>query len=612
MLSNGILSYLNPAQQEAVKKTEGPVLILAGAGSGKTRCLTHKVAYLIKEKRVDPNNVLAVTFTNKAAGEMKERVIGLLDKFTYLPLISTFHSFCARILRTEGKHIGFSPGFSIFDTSDQLALIRQTMKNLEISIKDFKPKAVLNTISAAKNELISEKEYPQYARGYFQQTVAEVYLEYQKLLSQNEALDFDDLLTKTVYLFQKTPDVLAKYQNRFQYILVDEYQDTNHAQYVLTKMLAKKWRNLCVVGDCSQSIYGFRGADFRNVLNLKNDFPEIIVFNLEQNYRSTQNILNAAFYVISKNTSHPVLKLWTENPEGAPLFLYRAKNEHDEANFVIQQVVILARNGHSLFDFAILYRTNAQSRVFEEGLLHSSIPYILVGGIRFYERKEIKDVLAFLRLLANPKDMVSYKRVEKLGKRRLKRFLRFAEEINIKDNTTLEVLDETLEKTDYLELYDKKDKEDLSRLENIKELRSVATEFPDLGQFLENVALIQQEYLPNEKSSFGREKPEAVTLMTLHAAKGLEFPVVFMVGMEEGLFPHSRSLMDKLELEEERRLCYVGITRAQKHLYLSYAQRRLFFGSRMANPASCFISEIPDSLIEPIIYPGGNVGQTPF
>ena len=628
MSNNSILSHLNPAQQEAVKKTEGPILILAGAGSGKTRCLTHKVAYLIQEKKVNPENILAVTFTNKAAGEMKERVIRLLDKWMgrkveksnhplayssiHLPLISTFHSLCARILRAEGKHIGLSPNFLIFDTSDQLALIRQAMKNLKLSPKDFNPKAVLGAISAAKNELISEKEYPQYAQGYFQQTVAEIYLEYQKLLSQNEALDFDDLLTKTVYLFQKAPGVLSKYQNKFQYILVDEYQDTNHAQYVLTKLLAKKWRNLCVVGDCSQSIYGFRGADFRNVLNLKKDFPEITVFNLEQNYRSTQKILDAAFFVISQNASHPVLKLWTKNSKGDPLFLYKARNEHDEADYVVQQITTEAGNHSSLSDFAILYRTNAQSRVFEEVLLHSGVPYILIGGTKFYERREIKDVLAFLRLLTNPKDMVSYKRIEKLGKRRLKKFLDFAKRREVHNKTTLEMLDEVLQETAYLELFDPKDKEDLARLENIKELRSVATEFPELKQFLENVALIQQEHLPSQGPGFNQEKPKAVTLMTIHAAKGLEFPVVFMVGMEEGLFPHSRSLLDKFELEEERRLCYVGITRAKKHLYLSYAQHRLYFGFRTSNPVSRFITEIPEDLIKPIMHHGGNVNQTPF
>ena len=617
-MSSAILSHLNYAQQEAVKKTEGPVLILAGAGSGKTRCLTYKIAYLIQEKGVSPENILAVTFTNKAAGEMKQRVLKLLRRTDQpinrstdtLPPISTFHSFCAKILRAEGRRVGLPPSFSIFDTSDQLGLIKQAMKNLKISTKDFNPKAVLNTISSAKNELISEKEYPQYAQGYFQKRVAEVYLEYQKLLAKNEALDFDDLLFKAVTLFQKAPQVLSKYQNQFQYILVDEYQDTNHAQYVLTQLLAKKWRNLCVVGDCSQSIYGFRGADFRNVLNLKKDFPEMTVFSLEQNYRSTQKILDAAFFVISQNTSHPVLKLWTKNSQGDPLILYEAQNEQDEANFVTQQVIAEAKNGNTLSNFAVLYRTNAQSRVFEEMLLHSGIPYVLVGGINFYERKEIKDVISFLRLLANPKDMVSYKRIEKLGKGRLKKFLEFSEKFSIPDKTTLEILDGVLENTGYLKIFDPKDKEDLSRLENIKELRSVATEFPELNRFLENVALIQQEHLPSQKSGFNQGKPEAITLMTMHAAKGLEFPTIFMVGMEEGLFPHSRSLLDKFELEEERRLCYVGITRAKKHLYLSYAHRRLYFGSHSANPVSRFILEIPKNLIKTLNYQGIHAIQT--
>jgi DNA helicase-2/ATP-dependent DNA helicase PcrA len=605
MSNDHILSHLNSIQQEAVIATEGPVLILAGPGSGKTRCITYRVVYLVKEKKTQPENIVTLTFTNKAANEMKERVVKLLSpdySSSKKPFMGTFHSFCARILRHDGKNLGLSPNFLIFDGADQLNVVKQAMKELEISTRDFSPKAIHAIISSAKNELISEREYLQYAQGYFQKTVAKVFPYYQKLLRQNEALDFDDLLTKTVELFKQAPKILSKYQNRFRYILVDEYQDTNHAQYVLTKLLASQWRNLCVVGDASQSIYGFRGADYRNILNLKNDFPEIKIFNLEQNYRSTQKILDAAFFVVSQNTTHPILKLWTKNPQGEPSFLYEARNEQDEAHFVIHQV---ASTGNNLSDFAVLYRTNAQSRVFEEALLHAGIPYLLVGGVRFYERREIKDLLAFLRMLANPKDTISYKRIEKLGKRRLKRFLDWAESVGktIENITTLELMDKMLKTTGYLELYDSNDRQNLARLENVKELRSVATEFPNLFQFLENVALIQQEHLPNQKPIFNHARPAAITLMTVHAAKGLEFPIVFMTGMEEGLFPHSRSLMEKLELEEERRLCYVGMTRAREKLYFTYASRRLYFGNRLQNPISRFIIDIPENLIKVVNYP---------
>jgi DNA helicase-2/ATP-dependent DNA helicase PcrA len=604
MSNDAILSYLNPVQQAAVMATEGPVLILAGPGSGKTRCITYRVAYLIREKKVDPENIVTLTFTNKAANEMKERVVKLLSpnySSSQKPFMGTFHSFCARILRHHGKNLGLSPNFLIFDENDQLDVVKQAMKELEVSTRDFSPKAIRAAISSAKNELISETEYPQYAQGYFQKMVAKIFPYYQKLLRQNEALDFDDLLTKTVKLFKQVPEVLSKHQGHFRYILVDEYQDTNHAQYILTKLLAGQWRNLCVVGDASQAIYGFRGADYRNVLNLKNDFPEIKIFNLEQNYRSTQKILDAAFFVVSQNTTHPILKLWTKNPKGQPPFLYEAKNEQDEASFILH---LIASAGNRLSDFVVLYRTNAQSRVFEETFLHAGIPYLLVGGVRFYERREIKDILAFLRMLANPKDMISYKRIEKLGKGRLKKFLKWAENIEkaIGRKTTLELIDKVLRVTGYLELYDPKDNQDFARLENIKELRSVATEFPELNQFLENVALIQQEHLPDQKPTFNQQKPEAITLMTAHAAKGLEFPIVFMTGMEEGLFPHSRSLMDKFELEEERRLCYVGMTRAKKRLYFTYARRRLYFGNRLQNPISRFITDIPENLIKVVDY----------
>lgn len=622
-MENNLLKDLNPDQQKAVLETNGPVLILAGAGSGKTRVLTYKVAYLIKEKGIDPQNILCLTFTNKAGQEMRERIKRLRqgDKATRrqgnLLFAGTFHSFCARILRKEGKEIGIPPNFLIYDEADQLKIINQAMKKLDISTKNFRPKSVLTTISQAKNELISASEYPQYAKGHFQETVARIYLLYQKLLKDARALDFDDLLMETLRLFRRVPSVLKKYQDRYQYVLIDEYHDTNHAQYELTRLLAGKWKNVCIVADCSQSIYSWRGADFRNVLAFKQTFPQANVFHLEQNYRSSQNVLDAAFTVIAKNTTHPILKLWTKNKEGEPIFLYEAENEKDEAGFISRAISKLTSGQtNNLKDYAVLYRTNAQSRIFEEIFLKNGLPYVLVGGVRFYDRKEIKDILSYLRLIANPKDMVSFGRIEKLGKRRLNNFLEFTSKFNfsltnyatavdqnvkLNELTTLEILDKILDVTGYLQLYDSKVEEDLMRLENIKELRSVATQFPNLIEFLENVALVQQEDLPSQKAKWlDKNEKRAVTLMTLHAAKGLEFPTVFMVGMEEGLFPHSRSLLEKEELEEERRLCYVGITRAKERLFLTYARRRLYFGNRTMNPISRFILDIPEKLLCPL------------
>ncbi len=593
-----ILTQLNPAQQEAVAFGEGPLLILAGAGSGKTRALTFRTAYLIQEKKIAPENILLLTFTNRAADEMKERLKKLLGHSgNILPFAGTFHSFCARLLRKEGQVLGIPLNYSIYDKADQLETIKLAMIKADVSAQEFKPASILTTISQAKNELISATEYPQYARGHFQETVARAYLAYQKMLKEYQALDFDDLLFETVKLFQKEKPVLQKYQNRFQYILIDEYQDTNQAQYALTKLLANKWRNLCAVGDAAQAIYAFRGANYRNLMSLKNDFPDLTIINLEQNYRSTQNILQAANEVIKKNTRHPILKLWTKNKVGEKLIIYEAGNELEEAQFIVNTIV---SQGGDYSDYVVLYRTNAQSRVIEEAFLHASLPYSLVGGTRFYERKEIKDCLAYLRLLANPKDMASYKRIQKLGKRRMKKFMKFAEKSDQEKYqeklTTLEILDKVLEATNYLDLYDKKDEKDLVRLENIKELRSVATEFPKLDSFLENVALVQQEYLPQQPVK--NKKKNAVTLMTTHAAKGTEFPVVFMVGMEESLFPHSRSMMDKEELEEERRLCYVGMTRAKNKLYLIYTRKRLYFGQKSMNPPSRFLADIPRDLVE--------------
>ena len=597
-----ILAHLNPQQQEAVTFGQGPLLVLAGPGSGKTRVLTYRAAFLIKEKKINPKNILLLTFTNKAADEMKKRIKHLLSSQiqTKLPFAGTFHSFCAQILRIEGQHLGIPANFLIYDRKDQLDTIKMAMEQIDISPHQVKPAAVLKTISQAKNELISALEYPQYARGPFQDTVARLYLTYQRLLKEYQALDFDDLLFETIRLFQKRKPILTKYQNRFDYLLIDEYQDTNQAQYKLTRQLAGQWANLCVVGDASQAIYGFRGANYRNLTSLKQDFPDLTVINLEQNYRSTQTILEAANQVIQKNTSHPILNLWTSQKGGQPVALYEAQSELDEAKFVIQTIGgFLFQKGHrSTGEFAVLYRTNAQSRVLEEAFLQAGLPYLLVGGIRFYERKEIKDCLAYLKFLANPADLVSKQRLEKLGKRRWQKFLQFSQGLQKQNLTTLALLNKTLDATNYLDRYQSKDEQDLARLENIKELRSVASQFPNLTNFLENVALIQQEYPTKTKGSTPKTNSPAVTLMTAHAAKGTEFPVVFIVGLEEGLFPHQRSMGEKEGIEEERRLFYVGMTRAKERLYLIYTRRRLYFGHRSANPLSRFVNEIPENLIE--------------
>ncbi len=584
---SSLLGDLNPDQQKAVKTTEGPVLILAGAGSGKTRVLTYRVAYLISEKKIPPENILMLTFTNKASGEMIERIKKLIGQLPTQPMMGTFHSFCAKILRREGKVLGLPPGFAIYDESDALDAVKEAMGNLGIDIKKTSPHAVRSTISGAKNELISSLEYPRYTRGFFQETVAKIYLEYQKILEKNHALDFDDLLLKTIKLFQTEVAILTRYQIQFRYILIDEYQDTNPAQYLISKYLANRHKNICVVGDASQSIYSFRGADFRNIVNFEKDYPNCKIFNLEQNYRSTQNILDAAHAVISKNKSHPILKLWTDKNGGEKIQIVEVRNEVEEALFILSQIEKL-----KLSDYAILYRTNAQSRSLEEQFLKSGIPYRLVGGVSFYARKEIKDVLSYLRLIQNPKDSVSLKRAEKIGKGRLNKIMELYQEVSPQLNqySTLDLLDKILTVSGYLLYLDDGTDEGKSRVENVKELRSVGEEFPNLVEFLENVALVENGY---DRKEVG----DAVTLMTLHSAKGLEFPTVFMVGMEEGLFPHSRSMLDINELEEERRLMYVGITRAKEKLYLTYTRQRLYFGTRSNNLVSRFLSDIPQDLI---------------
>lgn len=607
MIDNSI-SGLNEQQKLAVTYTDGPLLVLAGAGSGKTKVLTNRVAYFIEQNLTKPENCLLLTFTNKAASEMRDRIAKILDsRFKILPTAGTFHSFCAKVLRIDGHNIGIPVSFTIYDAQDQKDLVKQTLEGLNLSTDQYNPAAVLNSISDIKNQMLTPEEYSEFAKGDWQEVVYKVYKEYEKNLRENGALDFDDLMIKTVKLFKSCPEVLVKWQHQLTHIFVDEWQDTNKIQYSLTKMLVGKNRNITAVGDASQSIYSWRGADYKNINYLIRDYPDIKVINLEQNYRSTQNILDAANLVISKNTSHPVLKLWTEKSKGDKIKLYSAKNGFDEADFVVDEIKDLTTHNSQPItkysDIAVLYRTNAQSRVLEEALLHSGIPYTLVGGTRFYDRKEVKDVISFIRYIVNPKDSVSKNRIEKIGKRRLERLSELLDSrFQLLDSSTIDILDVVLQKTSYLDLFTKESEENLARLENIKELRSVATEFPDITEFLENVALVEAEQ--NSKGSLrtSHNLPESdhVTLMTLHSAKGLEFPIVFIVGMEEGLFPHSRSLMDTGQLEEERRLAYVGITRAKDVLYLTYASSRLYFGERLNNAPSRFLSDIPENLLENI------------
>lgn len=601
-----ILNYLNKEQRAAVVETEGPVVVLAGAGSGKTRVLVHRVVYLITEKGVPADNILMVTFTNKAAGEMRERIekmlhLGTYDGIVESPIVGTFHSVCARILRRDGVRMGIPHHFGIYDTQDSQEVVKEAMVSLDVSLKNFRPRSVLSAISSAKSQMVDPATFASTAHGYWQETIAKIYPVYQQLLRKHDSVDFDDLLLQTIRLLERDAEVLNRYQEQFRYVLVDEYQDTNQAQYVLTRLLSGKHKNVCIVGDFSQSIYSFRGADYRNLEKFKKDYPDAKTFSLSQNYRSTQNILNAAYSVISHNNSHPVLSLWTNQDGGRDIRIIEGKSEYKEAEKIVDTILSEQTYDASLSfsDIAILYRTNAQSRVIEEVLLHRGIPYVLVGGTRFYERREIKDVLAYLSYLANQNDNVSYRRIEKLGKRRLAHFKSYLEEFlhngYIENKKTIDILDEVLSRTTYLDKYHKDVPEDLARLENIKELRSVAIEFENLIEFLENVALVEQEQLSDRKLS-GNAR-DAVTLMTLHAAKGLEYDMVFMAGMEEGLFPHSQSLFESEQLEEERRLCYVGITRARKQLFLTHAKRRLIFGQRSENTLSRFVFELPEEVL---------------
>lgn len=601
------LSHLNPEQREAVTYEGGPLLILAGAGSGKTRVLTYRAAWLIAEKKAFPENILLTTFTNKAAREMKIRMEALIGEAP--AFAGTFHSFCVRVLHIDGDHIGIGRNFIIYDTDDQKEVIKDVMDHLNLDERDIKPTSIAYVISEAKNQMLTPLQYAEFAQTDFQEKAFKVYSAYEKTMKEIGALDFDDLMLKTVELFKKEPSVLDKWHRKLTHVLVDEWQDTNKVQYVLTKMLVGKSENLTAVGDASQSVYSWRGADYRNINYLSRDYPNLKIIHLERNYRSTQNILDAANEVIKKNTGHPVLSLWTDESAGEKIKIFRADSEMDEASFVMDEIEKLITRGYEFHDLAILYRTNAQSRTFEEALLHRGIPYTLVGGVRFYDRKEIKDVLCFLRLLVNPKDKVSKNRAEKIGKRMYEKFLKFQEQLvdgkekeelnSMLDSwNSVDLMDTVLRETGYLTKYDKETEENMMRLENIKEFRSVATEFPNIFEFLENVSLVEAEQNEKGQVKFESDAQGKITLMTLHAAKGLEFGVVFLVGMEEGLFPHSRALFDMPQLEEERRLAYVGITRARKILYLTYAGRRLYFGQRTSNPPSRFIIDIPEKLLE--------------
>lgn len=634
-----ILEGLNPQQQEAVCHGKGPLLILAGAGSGKTRVLTHRIAYLLQQG-VSPYAILAVTFTNKAAGEMKERVSRLVGPVGETILVATFHSACVRILRADGHFIGLDKHFVIYDTQDQLTVIKEVLAQLNLSEKNFSPKAVLATISAAKNELIGPEAYDKRAADFWGNTVAKVYPLYQEKLRKNQAVDFDDLIMLTTKLFQECPDVLRKYQERFEFILIDEYQDTNHAQYTLVKLLAALNRNICVVGDDDQSIYSFRSADIRNILEFEKDYPDVRVIKLEQNYRSTQTILHAANGVISHNIQRKNKQLWTENPVGEKIIKYKAGDERAEAAWVAQEIERLVRQeGRAYKEIALLYRTNAQSRSFEDAFVPRGLPYRVVGGQRFYDRKEIRDILAYLRFINNPHDRVSFRRIintpkRGIGEASLERFLGFVDDAGLTIMEGLSRIEEapgltaravkpfsafyytvvglmaeaatlpvseltrkTLESVGYLdELRNDGTVEAKSRLENLDEFLNITAEFQkesddqSLAAFLETVALVADVDTYDADGN-------AVALMTLHTAKGLGFPIVFLVGMEEGIFPHSRAIMDSGEMEEERRLCYVGITRAKERLYLTHSTMRTLYGGTQVCVPSRFLEEIPEELL---------------
>ena len=638
---NSLLTGLNKEQQQAVQHTEGPLLILAGAGSGKTKVLTVRIAHLLAQG-VNPYEILAITFTNKAAKEMKSRVESLVGDVANRIWLSTFHSFCAKFLRFEiDNFLGYNSNFTIYDTSDSQAVIKSALKALNLDDKYYPVGAMIAAISDAKNQLLFASDFRKQARDFYQQKVADVYEYYERELRKNNALDFDDLLFLAVKLLQSNTAVLDKYSHRFRYVMIDEYQDTNHAQYVLAKLLASHWKNIAVVGDADQSIYAWRGADIQNILDFEKDYPNCRSIKLEQNYRSTKIILDAANAVIDNNEGRPEKNLWTDKTEGTKIQHFTAQSEHEEAAF-IGDTIAKKHDIHDVpyGDMAILYRTNAQSRVLEEALIKRALPYTMVGGTKFYDRKEIKDVLAYLRVLYNPFDDLSLLRIINVPKRsigattvaklqdyarekgtslfmtltqlhlidsikgktkeKLEEFgiLIFTLVSEMEDKTVLDILESILDRTGYLaQLEESTDPQDQARAENIGELLSVAKDFQDTNpsgtveDFLEQVALV------NDVDSFEQEEAK-VTLMTLHAAKGLEFPIVFLCGLEEGLFPHSRTLMNPEEIEEERRLAYVGITRAEKELYISNATTRTVFGRTSSYLPSRFIDEIPEELVD--------------
>jgi DNA helicase-2/ATP-dependent DNA helicase PcrA len=647
-----LLDDLNPAQREAVTTTEGPVLIVAGPGSGKTRVIVHRIAHLVEDMGVDPYNVLAVTFTNKAAREMRDRLESLIGpgRSRYLS-VGTFHATCARWLRIDGHHIGLDSRFAIYDDVDQIDLVKQVMRDLEIDDKRVSARAVLSAISAAKSELVSPERFASQAEGFWQLTVARIFHGYSELLAQNSALDFDDLLVDVVELFRQCPDVLERYQDRYRYLMVDEFQDTNVTQYQLVKLLGVKHRNVCIVGDEDQSIYGWRKADIKNLFSFEQDFPERKVVILEQNYRSTQTILDAAHAVIGANRLRKEKRLWTDNPRGGPVYLHEAYNEQDEALFVVRQTEALRRAGARFSDVAIMYRTNAQSRAVEDAMVRYGIPYRLIGGTRFYQRREVKDILAYLRLIANSQDSVSFNRVVNVpsrglgsktlseleraarqsgialyeaarraagvaepdedgrpflpslatrARRALREFVNLIEDLGTR-STELpleDLLQLLLEESGYQEYVQDGTEEGNERWQNVLELRTKARDYgglgPErgLGAFLEDVALVQ------DVDDLESGASDAVTLITLHAAKGLEFPFVFIVGLEEGIVPHSRSIESAEQMEEERRLFYVGITRAMRSLFLLHAFTRTTWGSEGSNPPSRFLADIPPELLE--------------
>jgi DNA helicase-2/ATP-dependent DNA helicase PcrA len=635
-----ILDNLNPPQKEAVMHGQGPLLILAGAGSGKTRVLTHRVAYLIAVRKVPPSRILAVTFTNKAAGEMRTRVIKMLGRAAADLWLGTFHSICVRILRRQGQKLGYAPNFVIYDVDDQMSVVRKAMAELEVPEKRFPPRGIHARISDAKNRLVGPEDFGSMVGDFFEEQVAKVYPIYQRKLEECNALDFDDLLWKTTVLFDKFPEIKEDYGDRFLHVLVDEYQDTNHAQYVLVKQMAEKHRNLCVVGDDDQSIYGWRGADIHNILDFEKDFPEAKVVKLEENYRSTKKILDAAGAVVKNNLARKEKTLFTHNDEGTNLVLMEPFDEREEGRAVVQKIQELKREGYELKDFVTLYRTNAQSRALEEGFRNAGIPYVIVGGLKFYERKEIKDVLAYLKVLLNPKDEVSLVRIVNvplrgIGETSLKRLLDYAGEKSIPFYEALvkagEIEDRIPSKAKdgfralyyLLERYRKRVEQenadaltgDLvkdigyveelkrertvdaeSRIENIQELLAGVEEFCERSEDKSLAGFLGEVSLLTDLDTWDEEK-NAVTLMTLHNAKGLEFPVVFICGLEEGLFPHASSLDDPAEMEEERRLFYVGVTRAKERAFLSTTSHRRRYGRGIGTVPSRFLEEVPKELV---------------